>query len=512
MKLLDCTLRDGGYYTNWDFDRELVDTYIRSFNHLPVDYLEIGYRSNPQPEYLGEYFYCPVYVMERIRGESNKKLAIILNEKDVKKEDVGSLLAPCSSLIDLIRIAVDPANFERALGLGKAIKKMGFEVSFNLMYMSDWETYPGLFDLMKETEGVVDYLYLVDSFGGVYPDDIRKTIKRVRDKTDTKLGFHGHNNLEMALSNTLTAIEEGVDIVDSTVTGMGRGAGNLKTELLLSVLHSKGIVEFDYNQLSKVTDPFQQLQKNFGWGTNLPYIVSGANSIPQKQVMEWVTRRYFSINSIIRALSNKSKGIKDNQKLQQLDISVKQKFDAALIVGGGPSAPDHADAIVEFLKRNSGTIIIHASSKNAMVFNDLSNKQIFCLVGNEGHRLERVFGSVRELDNICVLPPYPRTMGTYIPRALEKNAYELDEIVFTDRLHEAHTTIAIQTAIELGIEQIYVTGYDGYSGGSITVREQELFRENEYTFKKAKEHGIQLQSITPTKYEQLQPASVYAGL
>ena len=512
MKLLDCTLRDGGYYTNWDFERELVDTYIQSFNHLPVDYLEIGYRSNPQAEYLGEYFYCPVYVMERLKDESNKKLAIILNEKDVKKEDVGSLLAPCSSLIDLIRIAVNPANFERALGLGKAIKKLGFEVSFNVMYMSDWETYPGLFDLMKETEGVVDYLYLVDSFGGVYPEDISRTIKKVREKTDTKLGFHGHNNLEMALANTLTAIEEGVHIVDSTVTGMGRGAGNLKTELLLSVLHSKGIVEFDYNQLSKVTDPFQKLQQSYSWGTNLPYIVSGANSIPQKQVMEWVTRRYFSFNSIIRALSNESKGIDDNQQLPQLDITDKEKFDAALIVGGGPSAPGHADAVVEFLKRHPETIIIHASSKNALVFNDISNKQIFCLVGNEGHRLEQVFGNIKDLDSICVLPPYPRTMGTYIPRVLENNAYELNEIIFTDSLHEAHTTIAIQTVIELRIKQVYVTGYDGYSGGSITEREQELFRENEYIFKKAKEKGLQLQSITPTKYEQLQPASVYAGL
>ena len=70
--LLDCTLRDGGYYTNWDFQRTLVDLYIESMNHLPIDFLEIGYRSNPQNDYLGEYFFCPVYVMERLRKQSNK--------------------------------------------------------------------------------------------------------------------------------------------------------------------------------------------------------------------------------------------------------------------------------------------------------------------------------------------------------------------------------------------------------------------------------------------------------
>ena len=106
----------------------------------------------------------------------------------------------------------------------------------------------------------------------------------VRSKTNVKLGFHGHNNLEMALANTLTAIDEGIDIVDATITGMGRGAGNLKTELLLTVLNAKGVLDFPYNELSKTVDDFTELQSHYEWGTNLPYMVSGANSLPQKQV------------------------------------------------------------------------------------------------------------------------------------------------------------------------------------------------------------------------------------
>ena len=75
FKLLDCTIRDGGYYTNWDFDKELVDSYIDSLNHLAVDYLEIGYRSHKQKGYLGEYFYLPDYILKMFRERSNKKLA-----------------------------------------------------------------------------------------------------------------------------------------------------------------------------------------------------------------------------------------------------------------------------------------------------------------------------------------------------------------------------------------------------------------------------------------------------
>jgi len=360
--------------------------------------------------------------------------------------------------------------------------------------------------------GIADYLYLVDSFGGVFPEDVRKMIGLVKSKTDVKLGFHGHNNLELALANTLIAMEEGVDIVDGTITGMGRGAGNLKTELLLSVLNSKRILDFDYNQLSRVTDPFEDLQKHYGWGTSLPYIVSGANSIPQKQVMEWVTRRYYSFNSIIRALSNQSKGVEDNEKLPGTDFIKRQKHKCAFIVGGGPSAIHHSEAIRTFLTRNPEIVLIHASSKNALAFKECRKKQYFCLVGNEGHRLERVFGQLRDMDAVCILPPYPRKMGTYIPESLKESAFELSTVQFMDQLHDAHTTIAIQTAIELGVDELLFAGYDGYSGESISEREQELFNENEFTFAKAKNAGLTLKSLTPTKYRELDPSSVYATL
>src|SRR4051812_15213896 len=110
MKILDCTLRDGGYYTYWDFDQQLVDDYFASLNHLPVDYIEIGYRSLPMKEYLGEYFYCPLYVVEKIKSISNKKLVIILNEKDVTPDQLPALLEPIRGLVSMVRMAIDPKN------------------------------------------------------------------------------------------------------------------------------------------------------------------------------------------------------------------------------------------------------------------------------------------------------------------------------------------------------------------------------------------------------------------
>jgi 4-hydroxy 2-oxovalerate aldolase len=134
------------------------------------------------------------------------------------------------------------------------------------------------------------------------------------------------------------------------------------------------------------------------------------------------------------------------------------------------------------------------------------------LVGNEGHRLEEVFGDVSNVTGKCILPPYPRKMGTYIPNKLENNAYELKDVSFTDNLQDTHTAIALETARELGLNKIYIVGYDGYAGASMGQKEQELFAENEYLFEKAKTSGLELISLTATSYSALRKDSVFARL
>jgi 4-hydroxy 2-oxovalerate aldolase len=512
LKILDCTLRDGGYYTNWDFGKELTEVYFKAFNELPVDYLEIGYRNNPMHEYLGEYFYCPIYVLEETRRLSNKKLVIILDEKNVRPEHVETLLKPCVGLIDMVRIALDPEQFGRALKLAEQIKKHGFEIGFNVMYMSKWKQYKTFLDEIKYVNDVADYFYMVDSYGGVYPKDVQETVDLIKQRTNCKIGFHGHNNLELALINSLTAVECGADIIDATITGMGRGAGNLKTELLLTALNSREDVKVDFNALSQVVDGFEKLQQHHGWGTNLPYMVSGANSLPQKDVMEWVTRRFYSFNSIIRALNNQKEKIQDNKKLPIFTPSSKNA--TVIIIGGGPNARQHQKAVKEFIKKTRTDIgIIHASSKNAASYQDLKVDQYFCLVGNEGHRLEKVFNDLSHFNGQCVLPPFPRKMGTYIPEAILDKSFELEAIDFTDRLKDSHTALALQTAKNLGAKEIFLVGYDGYQEQTISQLEKNLSDENEFLFDSFRNQTKStFSSLTPTNYKGLPVTSVYSFL
>ena len=262
MQILDCTFRDGGYYTDWDFSQVIVSAYLAGLNNLPIDYIELGYRNNPEKDYLGKFGYCPVYLLRQIRELSHKKLAVMLNEKSTKVEDLKTLTEPIMGYVDMIRIAVDPKNLLRAITLAKAIKAQGFEVGFNIMYMSKWDQYEGFYDNLSGPNGIVDIMNMVDSFGGVMPNDVETIVKKLRERLTCRIGFHGHNNLELALINTLTAIDCGVDSVDATILGMGRGAGNLNTELLLAYLNHKGL-DVDFNALSDVITAFQPLFEQY---------------------------------------------------------------------------------------------------------------------------------------------------------------------------------------------------------------------------------------------------------
>jgi 4-hydroxy 2-oxovalerate aldolase len=509
MKILDCTLRDGGYYTNWDFDDPTTITYFESMNELPVEYLEIGYRSIELKGYYGKFFYCPIMLLEKIRKISRKKIVIILNEKDIRPEHVENLLNPCVGLVDMVRMAIDPQNLDRAIILAREVKKLGFEVGFNVMYMSEWDKNTEFLSKIGLADEVADIFYMVDSYGGVFPEDIKRIFNVVRSKTKLPIGFHGHNNLELGLINTLTAIECGCEMVDTTITGMGRGAGNLKTELLLTVLNATQNLDVDFNALSIVVDSFQNLQRIHDWGTSLPYMVSGANSLPQKEVMDWMGKRYFSLNSIIRALNNQSQGRKDNEKLPSMSNELIPASGKALLIGGGRSLLEHKEAIKEFIKANPDMIVIHASSKNIEIFNELNNPYFFCLMGNEGYRLEKAFRKLDITNSLCVLPPFPRQMGTYIPMEMTNKAYELDQISIADGTIQSQTSMALEIILMAKISTIFIAGYDGYSGSNISQKDQELFIENGLLFDSLKTKNLTINSITPSRYRQLKELSVY---
>lgn len=508
MNILDCTLRDGGYYTNWDFQSEVVDSYISAMNRLPIDYIEVGYRNKPMKEYQGKFGYSPVSVLKHLKNTCTKKIVVMLNEKSTGPEDLSSLLGPIIGLADMIRIAIDPKNFERAVVLAKAVKSMGFEVGFNCMYMSKWKTeYNGFLSKLSVLNDFCDLFCMVDSFGGVTPDDVLEIYNEVKANTTVPVGFHGHNNLQLGLINTITAIRLGCDYVDATIMGMGRGAGNLNMELLLTYLNAHNGLKVNFNVLGDVVATFKPLMEKYQWGTNLPYMISGANSIPQKEVMDWVTNRVYSFNSIVRALENKKNNVVDNAKFSQLkDYKVYRQI---LVIGGGNSTIDHLSAIKEYIAHQDNIALVFATARHAGLFLDVNVPKFYCLLGNEGRRLTSTVGE-DAFKGRCILPPYPRTMGTEVPEYAQNDTFELSSIDFINEFKDSVTTIALQLAMELTDGDIVSTGYDGYPGNVLSEKEMALTNENKTIFQAYKlARGCKLKSITPSLYKDLEIDSVY---
>lgn len=506
-QFLDCTLRDGGYYTNWDFDEDLVSRYLAAMQANGINVIEIGYRNPAHSEYKGEYFYTPVERIQWIRSRFDGKLAILIDVKSVSAASIRPLLDPLRGSVDMIRFAANPTNLQGALDVALVAKSMGFEIAFNVMYFSDWWSNQETLSTLVDFGQHLDVVYLVDSYGAVYPAQVASAVSTLVE-SKVKVGFHGHNNLELALANTLEAIRAGAILVDSTVTGMGRGAGNLKTELLLTSFFGQKNLPLDFKSLSSLVAEFELLRAEYGWGTSLPYMVAGAKSFPQGKVMDWITTRYYPLEEVVVGLATKLSS-KSAKSYPSLTFSNKTR--ECLVVGGGGSVFHHLRALRKWINSKPNMLLVFASSRHFNLFEATSNDKIVVLVGNESERLERQLDSWNDFQGRCVLPPSPREIPEIVPSALENCVFEVtfnkDDSICQDI--SSHTAVALQTCLIANPEVVFTCGYDGYVGSHFVGKTKEVHLENESLFLAAKAKSLRCVSLTPTSYNHLEESSIY---
>lgn len=187
-------------------------------------------------------------------------------------------------------------------------------------------------------------------------------------------------------------------------------------------------------------------------------------------------------------------------------------YKEVLIIGGGETVADHIEAITEFVNTHPEMAIVFATARHASLFKHVKNDKFYVLVGNEAKRMEKTV-PVAEFNGTCVLPPYPRTMGTDVPHYAGKRTFELPKISFTGDFEDSCTTVALQTAIEMSPSSIYIVGYDGYRGQVLSDKEMELSNENRLLFSQFEDYtSMRLISLTPSLYRSLHVESIYQFL
>jgi len=276
IKVLDCTIRDGGLTNKWQFSDETVRKVFLALSESGIDYMEIGYKSSEQyfsrAEH-GAWKFCTEEDIKRIVGDVETKMKLSAMA-DIGRIDSEDIPYKKDSILDMIRVACYTKEIDKGIALAHECLNKGYEVTINLMAVSkvlEKDLDEALNDLSKSDVPVV---YLVDSFGSLYSEQIHFLAKKYFQALPGKeLGIHTHNNQQLAFANTIEAIIAGVNRLDATLYGMGRGAGNCPLELLLSFLKNP---KFDIRPLIEVIQEiFVPMKAEIEWGYHIPYLITG---------------------------------------------------------------------------------------------------------------------------------------------------------------------------------------------------------------------------------------------
>jgi 4-hydroxy 2-oxovalerate aldolase len=291
LKVVDCTIRDGGLMNNSQFDDTVVKAVYEACLESGVDYMEIGYKASKNifaPSEYGPWRHCNEDDIRRIVGENDTHLKLAVMADAEKTDYKTDILPRENSVIDMIRVATYIHQLPIALDMIKDAHDKGYEATANVMALSvaaEHELFEGL-ELLAESEA--DAIYVVDSFGHLYNEQVRFFVKKYLEylsDAGKTVGIHAHNNLQLAFANTIEAIATGANMVDATIGGLGRGAGNCQMELLLGFLHNP---KFKIRPILKcLQEHIEPMRAELGWGYDIPYLVTGMLNLHPRSAIEY---------------------------------------------------------------------------------------------------------------------------------------------------------------------------------------------------------------------------------
>ncbi|WP_407682275.1 aldolase catalytic domain-containing protein [Pseudocalidococcus azoricus] len=531
IKLLDCTLRDGGYYNSWNFSQNLIHDYLQSMAAISVDYVELGFRGFPQDDFLGGCAYTTDTFIRSLTIPENLKIGVMVNASELIKYADGiipalhQLFKPASdSPVSLVRIPCHYYEFEQTLLGCEWLKDQGYQVGINLMQVAD----RSLVEVQQLSQIAshyhLDVLYFADSMGSMNPKQTSQIIHALREGWSGDLGIHTHDNMGRALSNCVQAVKDGVTWIDGTVTGMGRGAGNVKTEyLVVELAEIRPNVSCNIIPLMElISNYFSPMQHEYGWGTNTYYYLAGKYGIHPTYIQEMLADNRYLDEDILGVIDHlKSSGGK-RFSLNALN-SARHFYTGepigtwspksliagrdVLILGTGPGVEVHQQALENFISSQHPIVI--ALNTQTHIASDLIDLRAAC------HPV-RLLADCQEHLNLSQPLVIPYSMlSKDIRNELEgKELLDFGLVVqsetfkFEDNYCILPTSMVIAYSLAIATsgraKKILLAGFDGY--GSDDLRNHEMdYLLNLYS---STPGALPLVAITPTKYR-IKRTSVY---
>ena len=382
VELLDCTLRDGAYITNSKFGVPAIKGIINKMQEAHIEIIECGWLKDKDHEVGSSFYHVPSDIEQYILNKSSKTTYVTMIDWD--RYNVDALPPYDGKSIDAIRVVFPHGKHREGIAVGEKIRAKGYKVFFqaaNTLAYSN-EDLINLAKCMNEFKPVS--VSVVDTFGAMYADDLERIVRLLDSELDKsiKLGFHSHNNQQLSFALSIHFVEMLQNsnrsiVVDASLCGMGRGAGNATVELVASYLNKKQHKNYDMDEIMDAIDMYMQgLQAKYTWGYSTPYFISGlyqchvnniayllknhrTNAKDMRNIISSLSqedRRKYDYDLLEKKyIENQNRIVDDESTLNQLKQSFKDR--SILLLAPGKSINLEVDKIKNFIKEKKPVVI-----------------------------------------------------------------------------------------------------------------------------------------------------------
>lgn len=526
-KVLDCTLRDGGYYNNWDFAEEVLHDYLTAVTRAKIDLIELGLRSFPSETFKGAHAFTSEPFINDLDLPLGPMYGVMIDAKTIISHELEHTQAlallfksKVDSKLDFVRVAAHYHELHDAIDICKHLKKLGYFVGLNLMQSVGKPTdiIENASKLADESKSI-DVLYFADSLGNMEHTEAERIITAIKEYWPGEIGLHAHDNTSRALSNTLYAQSLGVSYLDATITGMGRGAGNTKSEFLLLELERQQNSKYNSSALHEVVlKHFEPMQRECGWGTNLLYYIGATKNVHPTYIQQLYSDKRFdtperaaaigylgSIESSSYDGENIEKALNISQsKFTGIDLTgddITEIFSGrqVLIIGPGQSTTRYKKAITQYIQEKDPIVI------SININNSIPEKLINFYTATHNIKFLTDKEKYSAIANKLIAPKSRFSENDISPRI----NYELSITnSWTASRTNCKTPFELTIAYTLSVcaagnaKNIDLVGFDGYAH----LDERNI--ESQQTFDHFKSI-LNIRCLTPTSYN-IQTGTIYA--
>ena len=370
IKVLDCTLRDGGYVNDWNFSNKQIQKITISLENSHVDIIECGYLDSIKGKVTDSTLYDTTSTVDKLLTDKNvnteKVVMINLGDFDIKK-----LVVKEKSLIDGIRLAFHKKDSELAFETSFKIIELGYNLYFQPMVTKNYNEIEFLSLISRANKLDIYSFYIVDSFGSMTLEEFRKYVILANNNLNKNilLGYHSHNNMQLAFSNAINMCNMNLNrdiIIDSSIYGIGRGAGNLNTELITDYLNNTFNNKYNILPLLEIIDEFlSSLMKKASWGFSpAQYLSASFNCHPNyaTYLINKNTNHIVGVKKVLEKLTDENKSSFDKNLIEKLYI--ESLLETKTSIKGILNIP------------NDKKILLVASGKSVEEYQDIINKKI----------------------------------------------------------------------------------------------------------------------------------------